>query len=206
VDLVLLNLYGLPTSWTPEVTSVSTLSLPLCISSTVVRIPVMLFVRKKFSWQWNISNEIWSRGVRLVVVVWNDYSQKCVALTPSHTDLCIAAGLRWLPFTELSPTNTKVRDFKTFIDVLCHYGTRRSNSYMRKLTLWPCTEPGESSLNLHTLFMMRFSIIVTLHVCIPSSLQPWDSVIILNTYLIPPACYLSHSSRSPWFTSLACSQ
>ena len=54
--------------------------------------------------------------------------------------------------------------------------------------------------------VMQFSIIVTLHVCIPSSPQPWDSVFILNTYLLPPACYLSHSSRSPWFTSLACSQ
>jgi hypothetical protein len=164
----------------------------------------MRFVRRKFCWPWDINSEKWSRGVRLVAVMWNDYNQNCVALTPSRPDLCTTAGLRWLPVTALSPTNSAVHDLNSVCR--CFVPLWNPEVRLRKLTLWPCTEPGESSLNLHTLFIMQFYIIVTSRACIPGSPQPWDSVIVLNTFLIPPAYYVSHSSRSPWFTSLACSQ
>jgi len=78
--------------------------------------------------------------------------------------------------TGLSPTNTAIRDLKSFIDVLWLYGTRRSDSYIRKLS-----DPARSQVNLVSTFTpcLWWNLILSWHYVyafqvVPNREIPWS--------------------------------
>jgi hypothetical protein len=155
VNLILQNLCGLPTSWTPEVTSTWwTLTsprflchcafLPLCrkVTRYAVRAKgILLEVEHK---QWKM--EPWSETCSGYV----EWLQSELCRVNTFTPRLVYCS-RFTVTTSYRTVSDQYYGSRSYS--VCRRFVPLWNPKVRLHSLWPCTEPGGSSLNLHTLFI-----------------------------------------------------